>query len=50
MGDAALDRKDAGPPPMTKIQTWTDRASAAALVISLAALPMAVVGFFTASV
>ncbi len=50
MGEAAFDEKDTGPPPMTKLQTWTDRASAAALVISLAALPMAVVGFIAASV
>ena len=34
---------------MTKIHALTDKASTAALVISLAALPMAVVGFLAGS-
>lgn len=31
---------------MTTIQTWADRGGAVALIICLAALPMAVFGFF----
>ena len=34
---------------MTKIHTWTGRASAVALVLSLSALPLAVVGFVSGS-
>lgn len=34
---------------MTLIQTWTGRASAVALVICLAALPLAAVGFVSGS-
>lgn len=46
-GSGTIRTLQTGPPRMTTTaQIWADRASALALVIALAALPMAAIGFF----